>query len=466
MVDESFKCIPLLLLTEGKLLVFTVTLKMSQSSDDLQAEVRDDIQAEVLQWLRLVREDVLEAFCDEFKINIPQDKRGNKSFIVKLLIKYLHSDALEALEDEGHSVFLKMHNDLERAIPGLGDKEDVIDPIVETGAVKSERETSGGKVNSEFSKKENFVNPDKRYLKIREFKINGVIGPIGQKDSLSYASLAFQIQRGKEEGYSFREIQSAVIRAIKHGNNLRDYLESRINIDENAFLQIIRSHFKEKDSSLVFHDMSNAMQLSSESEMDFCLRVMSLRERVITLSAEEGVPFNVNLLRKRFFLTLFTGFKSDTIRLELQSVLKNETISDEDLLYEVSLVHSAEQERSIKLKSKVSVNEVKSERLDSSDKPGKTTKEDSSKKEKESPLLLEIKKLTAKVSELSSVREEVQDLKKQLNSVSNNESNFKPRRFRGFFRCAGCERTNNSFCNHCFSCGASDHKKDDCPKNK
>ena len=89
LVDESFKCIPLLLLTEGKLLVFTVTLKMSQSSDDLQAEVRDDIQAEVLQWLRLVREDVLEAFCDEFKINIPQDKRGNKSFIVKLKSKQI-----------------------------------------------------------------------------------------------------------------------------------------------------------------------------------------------------------------------------------------------------------------------------------------------------------------------------------------------------------------------------------------
>ena len=84
----------------------------------------------------------------------------------------------------------------------------------------------------------------------------------------------------------------------------------------NGLLSNLRSHFKEKDSTLVFHDLLNAVQSTSESEMDFCLRVMSLRERVVTLSAEEGVSFDSNLLNKRFFHTLFTGFKNDTIRLE------------------------------------------------------------------------------------------------------------------------------------------------------
>ena len=125
--------------------------------------------------------------------------------------------------------------------------------------------------------------------RIREFKISGQIGAPGQKETLSYASLAFQIKRAKTEGYSFQEIQVAVIRAIKSGNNLRNYLESRLDIDEQAFFQILRSHYNEKDSTLVFHEMANACQRPNESEMDFCLRVMSLRERVSNLSVEEGV---------------------------------------------------------------------------------------------------------------------------------------------------------------------------------
>ena len=73
----------------------------------------------------------------------------------------------------------------------------------------------------------------------------------------------------------------------------------------------------------------------------------------------------VNLLKKRFFHTLFTGFKNDTIRLELQNILKSGTISDEDLLHEIRLAMSAEQERSSKLKSKVVVKEINCENLNS-----------------------------------------------------------------------------------------------------
>lgn len=61
-------------------------------------------------------------------------------------------------------------------------------------------------------KKEVAQNSFPLIQRIREFKIRGLIGVPGQKDTLSYATLAFQIKRGKNEGYSFREIQVAVIR--------------------------------------------------------------------------------------------------------------------------------------------------------------------------------------------------------------------------------------------------------------
>ena len=94
------------------------------------------------------------------------------------------------------------------------------------------------------------------------------------------------------------------------------YLESKVDIDEQAFLRILRSHYKEKDSTSVFQEMSNSVQLPSESELDFCLRVMSLHEVVVALSREEACPFDESMVRKQFFHALFTGLKHNNMRLE------------------------------------------------------------------------------------------------------------------------------------------------------
>ena len=72
------------------------------------------------------------------------------------------------------------------------------------------------------------------------------------------------MSQGKKVGYSSAEIQTAVIRAIKPGSSLRNYLEAREDMEETAFIQILRSHYKEKDSASVFNEMSNAVQSSTD----------------------------------------------------------------------------------------------------------------------------------------------------------------------------------------------------------
>ena len=143
----------------------------------------------------------------------------------------------------------------------------------------------GGKVSDG---QESLSGPVMQFHRLRELKINGTVGGIDQKDSLSYISLSFQMKQGRKAGYTPAEIQAAVIKAIKPGNSLRSYLEGRVHLDHKAFLQLLRSHYKEKDSTTVFHEMTNCVQLSSESEIDFCLRVMSLGQKVVSLSTEEG----------------------------------------------------------------------------------------------------------------------------------------------------------------------------------
>ena len=70
------------------------------------------------------------------------------------------------------------------------------------------------------------------YHRLREFKINGTIGSMGQKDTLSYTSLLFQIKQGQALKYTHSEIYAAVIRAIKPGNPLQDFLEIKREHDE------------------------------------------------------------------------------------------------------------------------------------------------------------------------------------------------------------------------------------------
>ena len=418
------------------------------------------VEQMVFQWLSLVDVDMLTGLCEEFKIEVTADKAGKKQLLLKLIRRHLSSEDLENSADAGKALFDKLHEDLSENLGTMGIKSE----SKKMPALDLHEDNNDGKIT---------------FQRLREFKINGTIGNVGQKDTLSYISLSFQMKQGKESGYSSKEVCAAVIRSIKPGNSLRDYLESKGDVTEAALIQILRSHFTEKDSSSVFHELSNCVQLAGESEHEFCLRAMSLREKVARLSDEEECPFDDDLLRKRFFHSIFTGLKQNTIRMELQQILKECTFSDEDLLKEISLASSNEQERLSKMKTKTDVNQLTFE-------SGNCEKKEKVKEPKENKLLLEISKLTAKVNELTSVKDEIHALKKQFSQshnlnpqnygvtdsdlsksqnsgiLANNEYRQRYSRRKNFYRCKNCEISDNSFCSHCFKCGSNSHKKYQC----
>ena len=200
------------------------------------------IVTEILQCLTTSDVGKLVEVCGILGIDIPETKQGTKSLILKL-VRFLHSEDLEGMEDHGHSTFLNLHT--------------VIKDNMENGqpfGVKTEVE------GEEIVKNHTEVvvtEPrfDTKFQRLKEFKISGTIGNIESKENLSYTSLSFQMEKGKKSGYSEGEIQTAVIKGIKHGSSLRVYLESKVNIEEHAFIQILRSHYKEKDSTTVFQDV-------------------------------------------------------------------------------------------------------------------------------------------------------------------------------------------------------------------
>ena len=420
----------------------------------------DDTEKKVLSMLPLVEEiGMLENVAAECDIQVPEEKQGNRKFLFKSIMTYLNSPEVEALDDQGASKFLAVF-DL------IKDSESV--------HVKLKIEEDPGSENSDEEKEEGFGEEDdkvnvaalQKLHRLRDFKINGTIGNAGQKDKLSYSSLSYQIQNGKDRGFSEKEICSAVIRAISPGNTLRTYFESREKLSLKSLMKVLRSHFKEKDATAIFTEMSNATQLGSENELEFCMRVMGLRQKVLSLSKEEDCPYEPKLVQSQFQHALFTGLKHNNMRHELRTVLKgSKKIRDEDLLQEISDVMVNETEHSDKLqsaKSKASVNVVESE---------KAVK----KKEKSSNLCNEISKLSLQVSELSTLKNDMEQLKSEVKGYKSELKGYKegmcgnPGSKRNQsdgkrkYLCITCKSAKASYCNHCFLCGSLEHKKSSCP---
>ena len=257
----------------------------------------------------------------------------------------------------------------------------------------------------------------------KELKISGQIGSPGQKDKLTYTGLSFQIASAQQRGFEGPEICAAVIRAIAPGEDLRTYLEMCPSLTLDTLIPILRTHFKEKDATLVYSELSNGTQGPTESENDFCLRMMSLRQKVLLMSREESGQYTYELVQSQFQKSLATGFRREAIRQQLRTILKT-TIGDIQLLREISDVVMNETEHDSKLKTKATVSNVKVETKEKE----KPIQEKLSQKPS-NPIVAEITKLTSQVSQLtglhSGLKGEMDNLKREFQGTLNG-SNLKP----------------------------------------
>ena len=337
-----------------------------------------------LQLLPKTSYDFLLALTEEYQINLDDTKKDEKAYVLKLVVRHLSSEALEQTNDGGAAVFLKLYKELgeelkkekvklepveipqpEATMPDLEGDDDVakvepkvdqkVEPKVDKKVVpKVERksvETSGVERSESIS--------EISYHKLRQFKINGTIGDPGQKTCVSYSSLCYQISQGEKQGYSLREVYGGVIRAIEAGNPFRDVLEleaEEFDNDREAFMKSLRSHFREKDPNEVKNELRICVQNPNEDAHKFFCRCVALKKKVQNMSKTENLPCDAANLSATFFKALYTGLRQNNIRNEMRVVLKEGTISDQDLLVEVALAASNEEERLKKLNGGKPVN--------------------------------------------------------------------------------------------------------------
>lgn len=181
--------------------------------------------------------------------------------------------------------------------------------------------------------------------------IQGQIGKLSQRDKLYFVSLSRQISSGLKKGFPADEITEAVVRAVSPGLSLRSYLEGRDDLDSPLWRLFLRSHFRERDATALFQELSSAVQVSKESALDFVLRTLDLKQKVLFASEEKGaaICYGSTQVHKMAWRAISTGLQDAVIQHELRSTLQQD-VSDEELLEVLTTADAHESERQQKLK--------------------------------------------------------------------------------------------------------------------
>ena len=327
------------------------------------AEAWELKKTEVIQQLLLLDNNELTAVCVAESIVIPPAKKDDKSAILNLLLGHVSREEVDNSEDRG----LQLFEGMDTQIKGILSKR-----------VKAEGKTAPVTTNSDISNTTNGKSSDKNdgrsqgnsgssdssdssssamssvdstarlhLSRLKDFKIHG--GFVASGDNpISYSNLKFQMKEGKEMGYKEKEIMSGVVKAIKPSSDLHEYLESELikgTISLEVFLKHIKNHYALRDSSTLMRNLENSKQGPNQKTQAFITQMAQLRNNILTISEEEGNPRDPMTVRKRFLHAIAVGLKRDTVRLEVQALVKaNPSISDADLGAEVQLIMAREEE--------------------------------------------------------------------------------------------------------------------------
>lgn len=187
----------------------------------------------------------------------------------------------------------------------------------------------------------------------KDFRINGHVGESNSKDGLCFSSLEHQIENGLRKGYPDVEIVEAVIRSVSAGLKLRSYLEGKTDLTLATLRQILRAHYAEKDATVLYQQLTEAVQGPYETSLDCLVRVLDLRQKVLFASkrAQSGLKYNKELVHSQCFQSIMTGLSNDNVRPEMRMYLQNENSSDELLLQKMQIAQHNENERAQKIKA-------------------------------------------------------------------------------------------------------------------
>ncbi len=327
----------------------------------------------------------------------------------------------------------------------------------------------------------------------KDLRIAGSIGESGQKDKLTFTSLARQMESAVKEGRSEEDIVEAVLKAISPGLRLRSYLEGTDNLTLGKLRRLLRAHYQERDATALFHDLSGAAQMSAETPQQYLVRLLDLRQKIIFASQEDnsGLVYDQGLVQKMLTKSFCTGLRDSSIRTKMEGLLTEGKVSDETLMERLNVAVATEaeveQKRATMGRRSAKVQEVNVEQAPVTSQPqsNKTSNKDNLK----TSILKELKEdiqtfLKAEVNAAFAQQQQMhmqasphqafpqqQQMQAPLHQAFTQQQQMQapPRqRQQRQIRPRGCtncqEKGVGDSCQHCFKCGSKDHYARGCRK--
>nr|XP_043869243.1 uncharacterized protein LOC122758913 [Solea senegalensis] len=305
------------------------------------------------------------------------------------------------------------------------------------------------------------VNDFAALLPRREFKLHG--GQISDVGSdMSYSNLCKQIEEGILEGFTESEVMRTVMKIIKPGT-FRDMLTNKNDLTVDELKRFLRAHIRDKSSTELFQELSNAKQQDKESPQQFLYRLMGLKQRILFESQQPGAEFGYDkrLVQGTFLHTLYQGLneKNSHVRYDLKPLLTDLQVSDDFLLDQITKSTSEETERLRRLGT-VAKNRpvtVSPAQLDCSDST-KQTRVDTELQANRTA----IKELSAQVSSLTKQLAQVVKPADTAIPVTTHSAQPMPPTPEARGRCRNCVQQGKMSCPHCFVCGQAGHRAVGC----
>lgn len=410
------------------------------------------LQLEIIGLLCTLPAESLKELCDFLTIagsKFEHVTGKNRTSLILMISNYLQSEEFQKLEDLGMSALLCFKdkvNELQAEATGIQVKElkvarheqqnDYDEVLSSTSTetrparfhapprIKHAHEEDVHKIQTAMSSL-GIPAPALRQAPAvwhKEFKISGQIGDPGQKDRLTFSSLARQIEHGLLKGFPEAEVVDAVIRAIVPGMQLRSYLEGKSDLTLPTLRRILRCHYQEKSATELYKQLSSEAQSVKETPQSFLIRSLDLRQKILFASqeSESGLRYDPVLVQNMFLHTVMTGLLNDNIKRDLQPSLEQPGVSDELLFEKLNIACAYESERQDKKKMhapqrSVTVHSAQSD-LTTTEKKDKISQSSHSKSQTD--ILSELQEMKANMTLLKDLKAEVSSIKESMQQPS------------------------------------------------
>ena len=451
----------------------------------------------------------LTTICGSEGIVIPPAKTNRKSALENLILVFLSSDTVDGSDDDGLELFTRLAAQMDTMLQDNQTVEEETKPVVQTGHGEGSGllKANSGKVNAVNNVNSGDMSDSAGGVRsrvvhrLKDYKIEGKIGH--GESPLSFQNIEYQVSDGEDLEYTWKEISSGLIKAMKGGSSIRNFFENPANreMPKDEFMKMLESLIdeEEKDSAKLLTEMSSKVQGAREKVLTYVLDMINLRKSIVKMSIEEGNPLSELLVRKWCTHAILVGLRLDPIRMEMRRILKDPMSEEHEVMKKVKELVRMEKEHLQKMgeeeeddeESSSSKGNTKNNKNNLSGGSGKNTevnhinasegwrnRSQAGEKSKgvsfageAGKLEIDATVLNAKLDLIAnqmgeclevipavrSLENDVKDLKKEMAQLKSQRPSGPP-------KCEECKKTNTR-CNHCVKCGELGHKQATCPKN-